>query len=397
MAARREVALEVDVDDRVPLVLGHVEAHLVAEDAGVVDEHVEPTEGLDRLVDERLGAGPVAAVVVVGDGLAAGVGDLVDDLLRRALCPRPRPSAAPPRSLTTTAAPSAREQQRLLATDAASRAGDDRDLAVEQTHAVTPFRVPDVGVRRVPGGLAAGEVRVAPLLERGHALDEVGGRGRERLVRRPRGRASAARSVSKLALSSRFESPSERVGPGGEAGGERVGRRPRARRRVDAAVREPEVDGLRRPWRPRRASPSPWPGAARRGGGAGTRRRRRRRGPSGANDQMNAGRVVHEHEVAREREVRARADRGAVHRGDRRLVELPQLADERLHADAQRLGGACGCRSPGSPALATVDADEVHARAERVAGAGDRATPRTSASARAARTASTMRVAHLDA
>ena len=71
---------------------------------------------------------------------------------------------------------------------------------------------------------------------------------------------------------------------------------------------------------------------------------------------MNRVLGVHEHEVAREREVRARADRGAVHRRDRRLVELPQLADERLHADAQRLRGAAG-REPGlGRACATVDA-----------------------------------------
>jgi hypothetical protein len=46
------VALEVDVDDRVPLGLVHVEAHLVAQDAGVVDEHVEPSERVDGLGDE---------------------------------------------------------------------------------------------------------------------------------------------------------------------------------------------------------------------------------------------------------------------------------------------------------------------------------------------------------
>ena len=37
----RERALEVDADDRVPLLLGHVEEHAVAQDAGVVDQHVE--------------------------------------------------------------------------------------------------------------------------------------------------------------------------------------------------------------------------------------------------------------------------------------------------------------------------------------------------------------------
>ena len=79
---------------------------------------------------------------------------------------------------------------------------------------------------------------------------------------------------------------------------------------------------------------------------------------------------MHEHEVAREREVRARPDRGAVHRGDRRLVELPELADERLHADAQRLGGGAGVEA-GLARLRDRRRAEVHARAERVAVAGD--------------------------
>ena len=82
---RHEVTLEVDVDDRVPLLLGHVEAHLVAEDPGVVDEDVEPAELVDRLRDQRLAAVPGRDVVEVGDGLPAGGDDLVDDLLGRAL------------------------------------------------------------------------------------------------------------------------------------------------------------------------------------------------------------------------------------------------------------------------------------------------------------------------
>ena len=52
-----ERALEVDLDDGVPLGLGHVDEHAVAQDAGVVDEHVEPAEGLDGGADQLLGAG----------------------------------------------------------------------------------------------------------------------------------------------------------------------------------------------------------------------------------------------------------------------------------------------------------------------------------------------------
>src|SRR3546814_5459527 len=50
-AQRGERALQVHVDDRVPLVLAHVHQHPVAQDAGVVDEHVDAAEGLDGGLD----------------------------------------------------------------------------------------------------------------------------------------------------------------------------------------------------------------------------------------------------------------------------------------------------------------------------------------------------------
>ena len=48
VAARGERALEVDGDDGVPLLLGHVGEHAVAQDAGVVDDDVEVAERVDR-------------------------------------------------------------------------------------------------------------------------------------------------------------------------------------------------------------------------------------------------------------------------------------------------------------------------------------------------------------
>ena len=193
------------------------------------------------------------------------------------------------------------------------------------------------------------------------SVDVVG----ERLVR-----ALELERVGEVGLEARVEEPLREAERAGRARRRAAppARRPRrrARRRRDAPVREPERRPPRRPCSPRRASPSPWRVAGRRGGGAGTRRRRRRRGPSLANDHRKRVRVVDEHEVAREREVRAGADGDAVHRRDRRLVELPQLADERLHADAQRLGRCCGSK-PGSAGLGDRRRREVHAGAERVA------------------------------
>lgn len=69
-------ALDVDLDNQVPvLVLDVLEAD-VTQDAGVVDEDIDATEGLDGGVDDALA---VLDRVVVCDSLAAGCLDLVDD------------------------------------------------------------------------------------------------------------------------------------------------------------------------------------------------------------------------------------------------------------------------------------------------------------------------------
>ncbi len=44
---------------------------MVPQDARVVDEDVEGTEGPYRLIDQMPGAGPVGDVVAVDDGLAS--------------------------------------------------------------------------------------------------------------------------------------------------------------------------------------------------------------------------------------------------------------------------------------------------------------------------------------
>ena len=75
----------MDPDDRVPVLLGHVEDHAVAQDAGDVDQDVEAPIGVDRLVDDPLGGVMVGDVVGVDGGLAAGLADLLDHLLGRRL------------------------------------------------------------------------------------------------------------------------------------------------------------------------------------------------------------------------------------------------------------------------------------------------------------------------
>ena len=143
----------MDVDDRVPLLLGHVGEHPVAQDAGVVDDDVQIAERLDRGVDEALGSLPAADTVAVGDGLAAHPLDLVDDLLGRrqvAAAAVDRPAEIVDDDLGTVLG----KAERVLATDAAARSGDDRDATFAQsTHPGSSCRAGSPqGVDRGSGG-----------------------------------------------------------------------------------------------------------------------------------------------------------------------------------------------------------------------------------------------------
>ena len=131
------MALEVDADDGVPVLLGQVEAHAVAQDPRVVHEDVEPAEHIDRLADEPLGTRPGRDVVVVGDRFATPGDDLVRDLLRGRLVGT-FALARPAEVVDDDFGALAREQQRLAAADPSARARHDRDFAVERTHAFPP-------------------------------------------------------------------------------------------------------------------------------------------------------------------------------------------------------------------------------------------------------------------
>ena len=75
------MALEVDLRHRVPLSLRHPGEHAILQETGVQHERVEPTEGVDRLLDHRLGLIPVGDVGGVRHSFSPGRNDLVDDLL----------------------------------------------------------------------------------------------------------------------------------------------------------------------------------------------------------------------------------------------------------------------------------------------------------------------------
>ena len=122
-----EVTLQVDVDDRVPLLLGHRHEHAVAQDAGVVHEHVEASEGVDGGAHQRLATGPAGDVVVRRDGFASAGADLLGRLLGDL-------TEIVDDDLGTLG----REESRVLAPEAPTGARDDRDPAVECPHGAAP-------------------------------------------------------------------------------------------------------------------------------------------------------------------------------------------------------------------------------------------------------------------
>ena len=126
------------VDDPVPLFLGHVEDHAVAEDARVVHYDVDAAEVIEGGLHDVLAARHGGHRVVARRGLAALPLDLLDHVVGGpARVARPVGAAAV--VVHHHLGPVLRQEQRDLAPDAARRAGDHRDLALE--HHGTPLKL----------------------------------------------------------------------------------------------------------------------------------------------------------------------------------------------------------------------------------------------------------------
>ena len=134
-----------------------VEAHRVAEDAGVVHEDVEPAEFVDRPARRgRPRPRKVATSSPLATACTARGDDLVDDGLRG----RVSRAAAFDRGAEVVddhAGAVLGEQACVPAADAAAGAGDDRDLALENAHPTLLAQT-----KAVPRDRRAERVRVSP-------------------------------------------------------------------------------------------------------------------------------------------------------------------------------------------------------------------------------------------
>ncbi len=130
---RCEVTLEMDPDDIVPFRLRHVHEHAVAQNPGVVDEHVDVTEGVDGALDQALGTREVGDVVGVGDRLAAHSLDLLHDRLGRpGVGSRTVLGAA--EVIDHDPGPFVSKEEGVSATDASTCARDHCDPTVQCAH-----------------------------------------------------------------------------------------------------------------------------------------------------------------------------------------------------------------------------------------------------------------------
>ena len=127
------VAVQVDGDHVTPLILGHVEDHAVAQDAGHVDHDVDAAVGVEGLLDHALAALDRGDGVVVRLRVPAGGFDLPRDLIGRALVAAGAVHVHA-RVVDDHVRAQRAQQQRDLTADAASGAGEDRGSSIQCTH-----------------------------------------------------------------------------------------------------------------------------------------------------------------------------------------------------------------------------------------------------------------------
>lgn len=109
----------MDLDNQIPVLIRHILEADIAQDAGIVQQHIYSAKGLDGSVDNTVA---ILDAVIVRNSFASGSSDFVDDHVRCLGCMSvmdmekmgrqlhtleelPSPLKEPPRSLTTTFAP----------------------------------------------------------------------------------------------------------------------------------------------------------------------------------------------------------------------------------------------------------------------------------------------------
>ena len=128
-----EGAGQVDVEHRRPFLGRQLERGAVAQDARVVDQDVEAAERFDSGADDLLGGVEGADRPLLATASPPAALDLLDHAGRRRRC-SPLPSRAHAGVVDDDLGAFLGEEQSVGATDAGAGAGDESDLAVEESH-----------------------------------------------------------------------------------------------------------------------------------------------------------------------------------------------------------------------------------------------------------------------
>src|SRR5271155_4363693 len=78
-----EGAREMNPQYGLPLVVTHIDQHSVANNAGVIHDHIEPVEGLKRLCYQAISAYGIRNVLIISQSNTSGGFDLVCNDVRR--------------------------------------------------------------------------------------------------------------------------------------------------------------------------------------------------------------------------------------------------------------------------------------------------------------------------
>ena len=119
----------MDSDDGVPLLFGHVKHHAVPEDTGGGDDDVQPSEGVQRKLNQLIASLKLRYIAVVGDGFSAIFADLVDHLLCRGVVETFTIERCAD-VVNDDSGAKARELQDDPSSDATAATGNDGDLSV---------------------------------------------------------------------------------------------------------------------------------------------------------------------------------------------------------------------------------------------------------------------------
>ena len=131
-------AVEMHIDDAVPVLVRHLVEHHVAQDSGGIDNRVQAFERVPRLFDYVPHARAAGHRIGIRDGLSTRCLDLARDDFCWPCRAFVAASNAAAQIVHHHASALARGQERTLLADAVCPAGDENNLAFQHSHGLPP-------------------------------------------------------------------------------------------------------------------------------------------------------------------------------------------------------------------------------------------------------------------